>query len=141
MLDPFAEEPLSGRDRALAFGHGLLVVDCSWNRLSERGRFGPATRGATGHGPARRLPLLVATNPQHYGRVGELNTVEALAAALCVLGRDREARDLLEPFAGGTSFFAVNRERLDRYRGAGSGEEVRSLERRLFGPALPAAYA
>jgi pre-rRNA-processing protein TSR3 len=77
--------------------------------------------------------MLVAANPQHFGRVAELNTAEALAAALFLVGRAHEASSLLEGFAGGTAFLEVNRERLVRYRSAGSREEVVQAEREVFG--------
>jgi pre-rRNA-processing protein TSR3 len=131
VLDPFAAEPLSALDRIEARRGGLLVVDCSWNRLSARGKF-PRDRN---DGPHRRLPILVAANPQHYGRVAELNTVEAFAAALYLLGRGEESESLLAGFAGGDGFLALNRQRLDRYREARDPEAVRIAERDLFGPA------
>ncbi|HTT73473.1 MAG TPA: DUF367 domain-containing protein [Thermoplasmata archaeon] len=130
VLDPYAAEPLSPADRGRVVRTGLLVIDCSWNRLSGRGRFPDgAARAAGVH---RRLPILVAANPQHFGRVAELNTVEALAAALSVLGRDGEAGRLLEGFAGGANFLAINRERLVRYAATRDGEQIRAAERALF---------
>jgi pre-rRNA-processing protein TSR3 len=133
VLDPFAPEPLSAADRRAAERGGIVAVDCSWNRISRWGEL-PAM-GSRGRPPGinRRLPMLVATNPQHYGRTGELNTAEALAASLCVLGRPGEAAELLEGFAGGAAFFEVNRERLGRYARARSAEAVRDSERALYG--------
>ena len=132
VLDPFADEPLSRRDRATARRGGLLVIDCSWNVLSERGGFPTSGRGSA-RDHRRRLPWLIAANPQHYGRLGELNTVEALAAALRVLGWDHQARSLLGGAAGGAAFLEINAERLDRYATAPDGVAVRSEERELFG--------
>lgn len=133
MLDPFAPEPLSQRDLPPAEREGVTAVDCSWNRLSVRGHLpGTAARGG-GSGRFRRLPLLVATNPQHFGRIGELNTVEALGAALYLLDHRSEAEELVQGFAGGTAFLEVNRERLERYRLARTPDEVRAVERALFG--------
>ena len=110
-----------------------MALDCSWNRLStERARqVGPP--GAAPDRGHRRLPMLVATNPQHFGRVGELNTVEALAAALWVLGRPEHADRLLDGFAGGPAFSEVNRDRLERYAAARSADEVGHEERAAFG--------
>ncbi len=76
--------------------------------------------------------MLVAANPQHFGRWTELNTAEALAAALAILGREAEARRLLDGFAGGASFLDLNRERLARYAGAGPPEAVAQAERELL---------
>lgn len=135
LLDPFAPDPLSGADLGTAEREGIAAVDCSWNRLSERGHLRDRGPRGAGAGLPRRLPLLVATNPQHFGRIGQLNTVEALGAALYLLDRPSEARELLQGFAGGEALLEVNRLRLERYRGLRSPEEVRATERALFGPA------
>lgn len=128
-LDPFAPVVLSRRDRGHAERQGILVVDCSWNRLSERGELDP---GWPLRDLRRRLPFLRATNPQHFGRVGELNSAEAFAAALTVLGHEGEARELLAPFHGAEAFFSVNRELLDRYAAARSVADAMAAERDGF---------
>jgi pre-rRNA-processing protein TSR3 len=127
VLDPYAVNPLTRADASRAHESGILAVDCSWNQLSAGGRF-PAVPG-----PHRRIPFLVAANPQHYGRLGELNTAEALGAALYLLGRAGEARRLLEGFAGGPAFLDLNQDRLEQFARAASPEESRALERRLYG--------
>ena len=133
VLDPYAPDPLGRAERQLALRAGLLAVDCSWNRLTRRGGFPDAATP----GPAlrRRLPILIATNPQHYGRPAQLNTVEALAAALYLVGRPGDAARLLEGFSGSDSFLRVNAERLDAYALARDADGVRAAERRLFGGA------
>ncbi len=134
LLDPFALEPLSGADRETARRGGLLVIDCSWNRLAARGGFSDregSNRDLPFH---RRLPVLVAANPQHFGRIAELNTVEAFAAALYVIGRREEAAHLLAGFPGGDGFLSLNRERLDRYAKTRTPDEIREAEQELFGP-------
>jgi pre-rRNA-processing protein TSR3 len=133
LLDPFATEPLSGGDRARSARGGFLVVDCSWNRLGARGAFGEGSVSGRTRSWRRRLPILIAANPQHYGRVAELNSVEAFAAALCVTGRAAAARRLLDGFSGGDVFLEINRDRLDRYARARSPEEIRWAEQELFG--------
>lgn len=133
VLDPYAPTPLSGADRETAEGGGILVVDCSWNRLSARGSFPGEERRDRRHGTHRRLPVLVATNPQHYGRLTQLNTVEAFCAALYILGRTEEAENLMDGFAGGGEFLAVNRDRLDRYQEATGPSEILTAEKALFG--------
>ena len=132
ILDPFAPDPLSLRDRATALRGGILGVDCSWNVLGERGAYLAAPALGSKRSGHRRLPFLMATNPQHFGRIGELNTAEALAAALFVLGYEAAARQLLDGFAGGRSFFEVNRARLDAYRGRPDPAEMRAAERVAF---------
>jgi len=134
VLDPYAPDPLSAADGRAATRGGLLAVDCSWNRLAAHGGFSDETLRSTGPGLRRRLPILIAANPQHYGRVAELNTVEALSAALYVLGRRAEAGALLEGFRGGEGFLTINHERLEAYASARSADDVRRLEQSLYGP-------
>ena len=129
ILDPFASTPLTRVDAPAAERGGLLVVDCSWNRLSERAHL----PGTVPKGRRRRLPILVATNPQHYGRLAQLNTVEAFAAGLALLGRPDAARRVLAGFRGSDQFLVVNAERLSAYRAAADVTELRAAERTLFG--------
>jgi pre-rRNA-processing protein TSR3 len=131
VLDPHAADPLSMADRSLARRGGVLAVDCSWNRLASRGSL-PGTAEDDG-GIHRRLPILVAGNPQHFGRIAELNTVEALSAALYVLGQRTDAAHLLEGFRGGEGFLTINRERLDLYASRRTADAVRVAERKLYG--------
>ena len=132
-LDPHAAHPLSSEDRARADASGLLAVDCSWNQLASRGRLPTDAGDSARPPPRRRLPILVAANPQHYGRLTELNTVEALSAAVYLLGRPVQAARLLDGFRGGGQFLEINRERLDAYAAAADAEAVRAVERDLFG--------
>ncbi len=136
VLDPHAPVPLSSADRPRARRAGVIAIDCSWNRLAGRGDLpsGSASSGGRGH---RRLPFLLATNPQHFGRLAELNTAEALGAALYVLGARAQAARLLGGFAGGPAFFEVNRERLKRYAEAADPAGVIAAEAALFGPPSP----
>ena len=108
-------------------------MDCSWNRLTSRGKFPGAGSDQGSRGIHRRLPILIATNPQHYGRVAQLNTVEALSAALYILGRVDESEDLMTGFSGGDEFLKVNRSRLDRYEAAVTPADVAAAEKALFG--------
>lgn len=132
LLDPYAKGPVSPSDRTAAEAGGLLVVDCSWNRLAERGRFDDPAGGGARRTFRRRLPLLIAGNPQHYGRLAELNTVEAFGAALWVLGRPEEARSLLEGFHGGPAFLELNIVRLARYADAEGSAGIEAAEVALF---------
>lgn len=133
VLDPYARRPLSPADAPVARRGGILAVDCSWNRLAEAGRF-PGGAGPTRPSrSARRLPFLLAANPQHFGRLGELNTVEALASALAVLDFHEAAARLLEGFRGGPALLELNAAALARYVRASSAEEVEAAERAIYG--------
>jgi pre-rRNA-processing protein TSR3 len=134
VLDPHADRPLSATDRDRAEHGGVLAIDCSWNRLAERGGLPGREGGPDVGSPHRRLPILIAANPQHYGRPAELNTVEALAASVYLLARPEQARALLDGFRGEQEFLELNRARLDAYAAAHDAEGVRSVERHLFGP-------
>lgn len=131
LLDPRATDPLTPLDTGRAAEVGLLVVDCSWNRLGRRGGFDPGIPGLS-RLPHRRLPWLLAGNPQHYGRLGELNTAEAFAAALEILGDRAGAERVLGTFAGGPGFLTLNAQPLAAYRGVRSTEELRAAEREFF---------
>lgn len=130
LLDPHAEQPLSPSDAHRVHRRGIAAVDCSWNRLGERGRY-PSGR-SDGFPPERRrrLPWLRAGNPQHYGRVGELNTVEALAAALYVLGRPAQADHVLDATGSGRSFPDLNSLLLREYAAATDADGIRAVEAR-----------
>ncbi|MHB8351854.1 MAG: ribosome biogenesis domain-containing protein [Thermoplasmata archaeon] len=132
LLDPHAPHPLSASDTDRARRAGLLAVDCSWNQLGDRGGY-PTSSGTSGRGHRRRLPYLLAGNPQHYGRMAELNTAEALAAALWILGERERAQALLAGFSGGTEFFRINHTFLGRYATCADADEIRTAERDLFG--------
>lgn len=131
LLDPRANEILSPADRNLAVSGGILVVDCSWNRLGQRGGLDPRTTG-TQRLPRRRLPWLLAGNPQHYGRLGQLNTAEAFAGALWVLGETDLAARIAETFAGGPGFLQLNEQPLSVYSRTHSAAELRAAEQEFF---------
>ena len=135
LLDPHSETPLSRADRPRALATGLLGVDCSWNRIGTNGRYPLEVPWLTGIRARRRLPWLVAANPQHHGRLAELNTAEAFAAALFVLGEPEKARRLLAPFAGGSTFFDLNAAAFVAYARADSAEGILRAERGEPSPA------
>ncbi len=100
----------------------LVAVDCSWK---QRERVFESFRART----RRRLPYLLAANSVNYGRPYELTTVEALAAALYILGESQRARELLNRFKWGPRFFDLNAAPLNEYAGANTVGEVLASER------------
>ncbi len=132
VLDPHAPVPLCVRDRPAAEASGILVVDCSWNRLGARGGFPPGLPRPPSPALRRRLPFLLAGNPQHFGRVGELNTAEALGAAVYLTFGPEAAERFFLRLSGGRSFLDLNQERLEAYRASPGPAEVRSLEIGFF---------
>ena len=104
VLDPHAEQALSPADTAI---DRLVALDCSWE-TAEREAFRL-------DGPHRALPFLVAANPINYGTPFQLNTAEAFAGALCILGHRDPAEELLSHFSWGHTFLELNEEPLRRY--------------------------
>ena len=104
LLDPTAEQALSPADRAVK---SITVLDCSWDVLNT---------GAVSSWRIRRaLPFLVAANPVNFGRPCMLSSVEALAAALWILGEEQQARGILAKVSWGIRFLEVNAEPLSLY--------------------------
>lgn len=79
-------------------------------------------------GENRKLPALMAANPVNYAKIGRLSTVEALSAALHIMGFRSEARELLSPFGWGDTFFDLNEELLSRYARVNSEESIVKIE-------------
>lgn len=128
LLDPHVDEPLSARDAPRVRRRGLAAVDCSWNLLGARGGYPSGGSESFPRDRRRRLPWLRAGNPQHYARVGELNTAEALAAALYVIGAAAQADRLLDATGAGRSFPDLNSLLLREYAAAADATAVRAVE-------------
>ncbi|XVH32681.1 DUF367 family protein [Haloferacaceae archaeon DSL9] len=107
VLNPHAERALSPADRSVAVDGALVALDCSWESAGEA-QF-------TLRGEHRALPFLVAANPVNFGRPLRLTTVEALAAALVILGEREHAERILAKFRWGETFLELNDEPLRRY--------------------------
>ncbi len=133
LLDPHSPRILSSRDAAAASRLGIVAVDCSWNRLGDRGGFPEPLSRSLRHLEARRLPFLLAANAQHYGRLGELNTAEALGAAVYLTFGREVAETYFLRLTGGSGLLKLNEGPLEEYAGAGSDEEILAIERRYFG--------
>jgi len=104
VLNPHADVALSPAD---ADANRLVALDCSWETAGEA--------MFTIAGEHRALPFLVAANPVNYGNAFQLTTVEALAAALVILGDREHAETILAKFTWGETFLELNAEPLERY--------------------------
>ncbi|WP_132058178.1 DUF367 family protein [Halorussus amylolyticus] len=114
VLNPHAERALSPADRAET--DTLVALDCSWETAG-RAMFEMS-------GVHRALPFLVAANPVNYGKPFQLNTVEAFAAALTILGEREQAEEILSKFRWGETFLELNAEPLRRYAACEDSTEV-----------------
>ena len=113
---------ISPADAAIAKSFGLAGINCSWNRVGE------IPFGALGRDRNQRiLPHLLAANPVNYGRPFKLNTAEAIAAALFIMGFREDARELLSPFNYGDEFLRMNADFLEAYSRCTSGAEVEAV--------------
>jgi len=121
VLNPFSERALSPADRERAELRGLVAIDCSWNRAEKF--FEASIRGTP-----RCLPYLIASNPVNYGKPTKLSTVEALSAALYILGFKEEANRLLSIFKWGPNFIKLNEKFLEAYSRAEDSGEVISIQ-------------
>jgi pre-rRNA-processing protein TSR3 len=124
VLDPYAEQALSPADGNVE-RHGsaadrLVALDCSWE-TAEKEAFKL-------DGPHRALPFLVAGNPVNYGTPFQLNTVEAFAGALCILGHREQAEEILGKFRWGHTFLELNEEPLSRYADCADSAEVVAVQ-------------
>ena len=118
VLNPHAERALSPADRGA--GDRLVALDCSWE-TAEREAFDI-------DGTHRALPFLVAANPVNFGTPFQLTTVEALAAALVVLGERDQAERVLSKVRWGETFLELNAEPLGRYADCEDSTEVVAVQ-------------
>jgi len=117
LLDPTAEQALSPADRSV---RSVTVLDCSWEVLDT---------GAISSWRIRRaLPFLMAANPVNFGKPCKLSSVEALAAAIYILGDPKRAADLLSKVNWGIRFLEVNEEPLALYAKAKDSTEIIKIQ-------------
>jgi pre-rRNA-processing protein TSR3 len=117
LLDPTAEQALSPADR---FVKSLTVLDCSWVVLD--------TGQVSSWRIRRALPFLVAANPVNFGKPCTLSSVEALAAALFIMGEKDRAEQILAKLSWGIRFLEVNREPLELYAEAKDSTEIVKIQ-------------
>ncbi len=123
VLDPFADKVISREDREVALNRGIVVVDVSWNKVDTR-RFERIVRGRY---ERRRLPFLRAGNPVNYGIGYKLSSVEAVIAALRIMGFDVE--EYIGVYKWCSTFITLNEEILDAYARCSTSCEVEEVER------------
>ncbi|NLL94331.1 MAG: DUF367 family protein [Thermoplasmatales archaeon] len=123
VLSPFAEKAFSREDARHA-ARGLVVVDVTWSNIDSFPRF----RG----GRERALPYLLAANPVNWGRPFELNSAEAVLAALTILGEGDQASEFVGRFNWGPEFLRLNGALLEAYAGARDSGEVAGIQKKYL---------
>jgi pre-rRNA-processing protein TSR3 len=124
LLDPTAEKALSPADN---YKKGIIVLDCSWEEVERV--FPELTKLNLEH---RALPYLLAGNPVNFGRPFKLNSAEAFAAALYILGHKEQAEKVLSKFNWGHSFLELNKEPLEEYATAKNSTEIVEMQSHYF---------
>jgi pre-rRNA-processing protein TSR3 len=125
LLDPFSEIILSKQDLELAVHHGILAIDASWAKFTSNSV--EKLRGVK-----RALPFLIAANPTNYGKPIRLSTVEALAAALVLLGFEEQAKKILSTFNWGLNFLTLNQELFQLYAEATTSNQMLELQKQVL---------
>ncbi|HJH32401.1 MAG TPA: DUF367 family protein [Methanosarcinaceae archaeon] len=120
LLDPMAEKALSPADST---SRGITVLDCSWNEVERV--FPQLQMKKLQH---RALPYLVAANPVNFGKPFKLNSVEAFAASLYILGYKEQASNILSKFNWGHTFLELNHEPLEDYSRAKDSREMLRIQ-------------
>ena len=115
VLDPFAKKSIMPSDKKLAYS--ITAIDCSWNLANKAF----ATKFSGIH---RKLPPLFAGNPVNYSKLNKLTTVEAIAAAVFILGNKDLSLELLDKFKWGHTFFELNQNLLEDYSKLKSEDEI-----------------
>ncbi|MFX0066361.1 MAG: DUF367 family protein [Candidatus Hermodarchaeota archaeon] len=120
ILNPVAPQALSSEDLPIVAATGLTVLDCSWKLAEDifKWKF-PYSRA---------LPYLVAANPVNYGKPWRLSTVEALAAALYIIGFPQKAKNVLKIFNWGEQFLHLNAEPLKEYAQASNSKAIIAIQ-------------
>jgi pre-rRNA-processing protein TSR3 len=125
VLTPFSEIAISKADRELASKYGIVGVDCSWNDIN-------SGREILKKGTGRALPFLVAANPTNYGTPSKLSTLEAISAALHIIGDKKSSEEILSIVKWGEEFSKINREYLEAYSKAKNSSEIITLQREFM---------
>ncbi len=115
VLSPFSDKALSPADLRHV-RKGLVVMDLTWTNIDEFPRLKKVEE--------RALPYLLASNPVNWGRPMELNSAEAVMAALIIMGQREQAGEFLGRFNWAPEFMRLNGAMLEDYSKAADSTEV-----------------
>ena len=133
LLNPRSNNLLGPDDkRMIDLGASLVALDCSWKQIdASLNSIEMNTKLVS-----KSLPLVLAANEISWGKPGRLSTVEAFAISLWILGKERQAKKILQPFRFGQQFLELNKEPLVAYSSAKSNEELEKLQWDFFNKSL-----
>lgn len=118
LLNPFVKKSFSKEDLDIAIKHGIIAVDCSWEKAENSFDFLDKICNS------RALPFVIAVNPVNYGKPLKLSTLEAFATALYILDDKERVNEMLNLYKWGPQFLKMNKEPLEDYRKAKNSKEV-----------------
>ena len=119
VLSPFAEKALSPADYEYA-KRGLVVMDLTWTNIEEFPKMKKVQE--------RSLPYLLAANPINWGRPLELNSAEAVFAALYILDEKNQADAFIGRFNWAPEFLKLNGNLLEDYSKAKDSSEIIQIQ-------------
>ncbi len=128
VLNPLSTKVLTPQDKELICRYGLVVIDTSWNSGIELIK--KVSKNVKAQ--HRVLPALKAGNPINYGVLTKLSSVEAIAAALYIVGLKDYALELLSKFKWGPTFLSLNIEYLEKYSQALSKDEILKIQEEVL---------
>ncbi len=120
VLSPFSDKALSPADIVHA-RKGLVIIDLTWTNIDEF----PHLKNVE----ERALPYLLASNPVNWGRPMELNSAEAIIAALIILGEGKQVETFTGRFNWAPEFMRLNGAMLNDYSKAKDSSEVIQIQR------------
>ncbi len=123
-LTPYSGNFLLNSDKAFYEKTGIVVIDGSWNKINTIENIG-AKNG-------RKLPLLLPVNPINYGKPGKLSSLEALAAALYIMGYTDLSGEVISKYSWAQNFIKTNINPLNDYLKCISNEECIAVEESYF---------
>jgi pre-rRNA-processing protein TSR3 len=123
-LTPYSENFLLNSDKISYEKTGIVVMDGSWNRINTIENI----RAKNG----RKLPLLLPVNPVNYGKPGKLSSLEALAAALYIMGYVDLSGEIISKYSWAQNFIKTNINPLNDYSKCTTNEECISAQESYF---------
>ncbi|AWR97230.1 DUF367 family protein [Acidianus sulfidivorans JP7] len=126
ILNPISSVVLSMDDKIIAEKQGITVIDSSWKKSDIKFYKKYYNKNS------RRLPFLLAGNPTNYAKPFILSSLEAIAASLYILDMVELAIRILSLYKWGNTFYQLNLDILESYRGK-SRQEIEKIEKEYMG--------